>query len=185
MSAKPFTAGHDSIIQMAASECDEVLVFVSLADRRRPGEFPIMGTDMATIWRELVEPGLPTNVTIEYASNPMARIWATLGAANESGSPDSFAIYGDERDTAARFGPAALAKYASGLQASGRISFRTPPRITSGTEMRKALADGDLDAFRAGMPAWLDADRAWQVLRAHRTNEELLRSFVRRSIARA
>ena len=46
MSAKPYHTGHDGLVRIAASENDEVLLFVSISDRKRPGEMPLLGSDM-------------------------------------------------------------------------------------------------------------------------------------------
>ena len=54
MSAKPFHAGHDGLVRMAAGECDAVHLYVSLSDRKRPGEIPILGSDMQIIWTRYI-----------------------------------------------------------------------------------------------------------------------------------
>ena len=41
MAAKPYHAGHDGLVRIAASENDEVLLFVSTSDRTRKGEMCI------------------------------------------------------------------------------------------------------------------------------------------------
>lgn len=178
MSAKPFHRGHDALIRDASRECDQVHVYVSLTDRKRPGEVPVLGTDMAVIWRELVEPGLPGNVAVEYGGEPVGKVWAFLGRAKETGSRDTFVIYGDETDLAARFKPMALAKYAGPLQANGQIELRTTARITSATAVRRAIGAGDFATFKAEMPKWLDARRAWDIL-THAATEGLVREYVR------
>lgn len=166
------------MIRAASRECDEVRVFVSLTDRRRPGELPILGADMDRIWRELIEPALPNNVGVEYGGEPVGKIWTVLGAASEADSPDTFVVYGDETDLAARFRPASLRKYAPNLDAAGRIELRRTDRITSATAVRRSIAAGDFESFRSEMPTWMDAQRAWDIL-THRTNEGLLRAYVR------
>ncbi len=178
MSAKPFHRGHDTLIRSASKECDEVRVFVSLTDRKRPGELPILGSDMDRIWHELIEPALPNNIRVEYGGEPVGRIWTVLGAASEVNSPDTFVVYGDETDLTARFKPASLKKYAPNLDAAGRIELRRTDRITSATAVRRSIAAGDFESFRGEMPAWMDAKRAWDIL-THQAHEGLLRRYVR------
>ena len=179
MSAKPFHRGHDALIRSAARECDLVRVFVSLTDRKRPGEIPVLGSDMALIWQDLIEPELPVNTTVEYGGEPVGKVWAALGEAERSNSRDTFVIYGDETDLAARFKPAALKKYAETIYADDRIVLRTTPRITSATAVRRAIGASDFAIFEAEMPEWLDAKKAWSILAKKNTNESLIRSYVR------
>lgn len=184
MSAKPFHRQHADLIWHAADECDEVRLFVSLADRARPGEFVVRGVAMQRVWQELVEPRLPSNVVIEYTSSPVKAVWATLGAAKDARSQDTFMIYGDPQDLAARFNDAALAKYVGPLHARGQVLRRTMPVLgpeVRGTSVRQHMAAGDFESFKASMPSWLDAARAWSIL-VDQVDESLLRAFVRHSM---
>lgn len=183
MSAKPFHRQHAALILHAANECDEALLFVSLADRSRPNEITVLGADMRMIWQELIEEHLPSNVSVEYTNAPVKAIWATLGRAKDARSHDTFVIYGDEKDLSERFGAAALQKYVGPLHAAGQIVLQTMPVDSEvrGTHVRRAIAVDDFTAFKAAMPAWMDAKRAWQIL-THRADESTLRSFIRDAV---
>jgi nicotinamide mononucleotide adenylyltransferase len=164
MSAKPFHAGHAAAIELAASECERVAVYVSLADRRRPGEFTVLGRDMATIWRELIEPNLGPSITVEYVTTPVGAIWQRLGQASEVRRDERFVIYGTEDDLLERFRREALIKYAPNLVSRDAVHTRSTQRLGSGTAARAALARGDFVGFSRMMPTWLNPRRAWAVL---------------------
>ena len=53
ISAKPYHAGHHALVEMAAGANDEVLLYVSISDRKRKGELPISGADMKKVWEEV------------------------------------------------------------------------------------------------------------------------------------
>ena len=59
MAAKPYHAGHHALVTAAAGENDEVILYISLSDRKRKGEVPIYGADMQTVWKEEIEKILP------------------------------------------------------------------------------------------------------------------------------
>ena len=65
MSAKPYHAGHDCLIRLAATECDSVFLYVSTSDRARTGEVPVLGRDMELLWREVIAPTLPTRKVLQ------------------------------------------------------------------------------------------------------------------------
>lgn len=184
MSGKPFHKQHDALIRNALRECDTVHVYVSLADRKRPGEITVLGTDMEQIWHELIEPSLPANVVVKYTNAPVNAIWAEMGRAKDAGSPDVFVIYGDAKDLGARFGEAALRKYVGPLHAAGQVVLRVTSAADAalrGTDVRRALGSGDFAFFKDAMPSWMNAHRAWNIL-THSVAEELLRQFVRTTV---
>ena len=67
MAAKPYHAGHHWLVEQAAGENDKVILFVSVSDRKRKGELPILGADMVKVWQEELEPIMPSNVEVKYA----------------------------------------------------------------------------------------------------------------------
>lgn len=174
MSAKPYHVGHDGLIRLASSECDAVHLYVSLSDRARGGEVPILGNDMATLWHEVIEPSMPTNVRVSYGGSPIGNIWKELGGANSTGSDDEFAIYADPADIAQNFTKELLEKYSGNLFAAGKIKLRAVERSStvdvSGTQMRRYLELGDKDSFTKYLPDAVDKDRVWSVLRATAEN---------------
>ena len=54
-SFKPYHAGHDALVRIAAGENDTVLVFSSTADRLRKGEMQLYGADMKQIIDKFVQ----------------------------------------------------------------------------------------------------------------------------------
>lgn len=189
-SFKPAHAGHIRLIEMAAAENDEVLLFVSTSDRKRPGEVPIMGADMADIWREHLEPILPSNVRVEYGGSPVAKVYKVLGDADGAGSQDVFAIYGDPTDLAQNFPEKSLIKYCGSLWKGGQIILKATQRAqtvnVSGTKMRQHIQSGDREAFLAGLPPGVNGNAIWSKLSRgnNTTAEALVREFVRHAIRR-
>lgn len=183
-SMKPVTAGHWSLITRAASENDEVLLFVSLADRKRKGELPVLGSTMEKIWRDHLIPALPSNVTVKLGGVPIRDIWETLGDANEGGASETYRIYSDPEDLAKRFDDDKLKKYVPQLYRRGLIDRRPISREgginISGTQMRKYIQQGDEDSFKQFLPPVSDRskDAIWQLLSGQVT-ESLLRHWIR------
>ena len=154
-SGKPWHAGHDSLLRIASNECDEVHLFVSLADRKRPGEMPIYGADMKVIWEKFIEPSLPSNVDVMYVPVPVRSVYEELESAEEEGSADVFQIYSDSEDIL-KYTDVALVKSAPTLMKEGRIVLRGVDRSetvnVSGTAMRKFLSMGDVENFGKFLP---------------------------------
>lgn len=162
MSAKPYHVGHDLMIRRAAGECDSVRVFVSLSDRRRAEDaVPILGADMAVIWREIVAPTLPANVVLEYGGNPISNLWRVLGRAAVG---DVHVVYADAQDLAINFHDGLLGHYCSTAFEAGRVERAVTERAGSGTQMRQFLAAGDRRGFVAGLPPFIDVGRVWDIL---------------------
>jgi hypothetical protein len=190
VAAKPYHAGHHALVKMAASENDRVILFVSTSDRKRKGEMPLLGADMLRVWQEHLESIMPPNVEIEYGGSPVQKVYQTLGDAEAAGSGDTFTVYSDPEDTALNYPEVRRVKYFPGLYESGQVVFaaeENPGRFTrgegtpdvSGTKMRAAIASGDVEAFRRGMPAGVDADAVLDILRPKAMGEVLLRAYVR------
>ena len=74
MAAKPYHAGHHWLVEKAASENDHVILFVSVSDRKRKGEKPILGQDMVRVWQEELESIMPGNVEIRYGGPPVPKV---------------------------------------------------------------------------------------------------------------
>jgi len=157
---KPYHAGHDAIIRLAAQENDRVTVFVSLSDRDN-----ISGKAMERIWQEQIVPSLPDNVAVVYGGSPVGKVFELLGHANDDSSRDIFSIYSDPSD-ANRFDT--LPKYAGTLVANGQIKTRAIERSStvdvSGTQMRHWLANGDKAQFVKNLPNSIDGEAVWALL---------------------
>lgn len=188
MSAKPYHAGHDMLVRLAATENDEAHVFVSLSDRD-----DVSGKAMEKIWKEQIEPSLPSNVTVTYGGSPVGNAFKLMGAASEAGSDDTYVVYSDP-DDAGRFDDQTLAKYTKNLNVVRRPVERTSTINISGTKMRQFLADDDKKSFVKYLPKGIDGNFVWDTLRKMRPDsspkkkvakkrslkgEALLRSFIR------
>lgn len=194
MSAKPYHAGHHALVEMAASENDLVKVFVSLSDRKRPGEMPLLGSDMRTVWADYIEPILPGNVEIVYeGGTPVRRVYTEIQEAERAGSTDVYTVYSDPQDTAVNYPEKYRIKNFPRMYANGQVVFAAevnPGSFTrgagtpdvSGTKMRAALAAGDFRTFERGMPAGIDAQGVFDVLRHKGMTEAMLRALIRSSL---
>jgi hypothetical protein len=159
LGAKPPHAGHWSLINIVSKECDEVMLFVSLNDRKRPNEVEIYGKDMEMIWSDYIEPSLPKNVKVVYVSSdtPVRKVYEFLGQKNEDGSDDTYVIYSDPADMNKSFSSQQLQKYLNDLYVGGKIVLEPVNRSEtvdiSGTKMRKFLASGMKDEFIDNLPS--------------------------------
>jgi hypothetical protein len=164
MAAKPYHAGHDGLVRLAAQENDEVRVFVSLGDRDH-----ISGKGMGIVWADIIEPSLPANVKVSYGGAPVGEVFKVIGDANKDGSDDTFSIYSDPVDTAERY--KTLDRYAGDLIAKGQVKLRPVPRSStvdiSGTQMRQWFDADDQASFIAKMPKGIDGKKVWDILKAH------------------
>ncbi len=195
VSAKPYHAGHHALVSMAAGENDKVILFVSTSDRKRKGQFPILGTDMIRVWQEELEKIMPSNVEIEYGGSPVRKVWDTLGTASENpDNQDTYVVYSDPVDTAQNYPETSLEKYCNDLRASGQCVLaaeENPSAFTrgegtpniSGTAVREMLQGGDLQGFSAAMPAGVDSKNIFDILTQGRVQQEsLLRNLIRATI---
>ena len=195
VSAKPYHAGHHALVSMAAGENDKVILFVSSSDRKRKGQFPILGADMVKVWQEELEGIMPPNVEIEYGGSPVRKVWDALGTASEDlDNQDTYVVYSDPVDTAQNYPEASLEKYCNDLRASGQCVLaaeENPGAFTrgegtpniSGTAVREMLEAGDFQGFAAAMPAGVNSQNIFNILTQKTSqNESLLRSLIRETI---
>ncbi len=167
MSAKPFHVGHMAAIEKAASECDEVRVYVSLSDRKRPGELPIFGSDMKNIWQTELEKIMPSNVVVEYPRVPLSGLWSFAETIEKSDDTDvELVFYADSEDLATNFSVEKIAKYLPRLSSLELTDREPTPRLLSGTKMREYLADGNKEEFLRGLPSGIDKQFVWSTLTA-------------------
>ena len=116
ISAKPYHAGHHALVTTASAENDEVLLYVSVSDRKRKGELSISGADMKKIWDEEIENILPGNVTPVYGGSPVRHVFDVLQNAEEklvSGKYQGheYTVYSDPTDTSQNYSTASRQKY--------------------------------------------------------------------------
>ncbi len=169
MSAKPYHAGHDGLVRLAAKENDKVKVFVSLSNRERPGEVPILGSDMQTIWKGHIEPSLPGNVEVHYVKQPVRSVYEETGNDNTANAENTYRIYSDPEDLAQNYPEKSLIKYAGNLYSKNQIIPRAVQRTetvdVSGTKMRQYLEAGDEKSFIKNLPKGVDGKAIWDILR--------------------
>lgn len=171
MSCKPAHEGHIALIELAASECEDVTCFVSVSDRLRTGEFPISGRIMHDAWISRIEPSLPGNVNCEYGGSPVGKVWARLGEADVDQYDEvTWLIYSDPTDIAENFPRSSFEKYTPFLVENELVTTQAVPRSStvdiSGTQMRKFLASGDRRSFADYLPSCINADDLWNELQA-------------------
>jgi len=192
MSAKPYHIGHHALAEMAASQNDRVILFVSLSDRKRKGQVPIMGSHMEDIWQTEIEPVLPPNVEVVYGGSPVRKVYEELERANVSNSDHIYRVYSDPVDTARNYPETNRIKNFRNLYQRGQVIFaaeENPSQFTrgagtpniSGTAMRNALECGNKEEFKAGLPDGVDKERIYMMLcplRQEHTLRHLIRSIL-------
>jgi len=197
MAAKPYHAGHHWLVEKAASENDKVLLYISLSDRKRKGEHPILGSAMQQVWEEELENILPSNVITTYGGSPVGHVIDVLVDAEEKALDGSlehrYTVYSDAEDTSQNYTEQVRNKYFPTALDMGMIRFAAesdPAGYTrgsgspdvSGTAMRQALQSCDLDEFKKGLPPGVDAQKIYDVL-CGGMNEKLLRTYVQSILA--
>ena len=191
MAAKPFHAGHDSLIRQAVSDGnDSVIVFVSTGGREE-----VTAEDMIPLWRDFYIPGISSQygdkVIIRFSDAPMREALLIAKDLVSRGKKTVVRLYGGvdsagENDAQQRV-DAILAK---NPEMKGRIVPIAVPRSTtggiSGTAMRGYLSSGDSQSFIQNLPDWLGKKEKLGVWRAMTSissskskNENLIRSYVR------
>jgi cytidyltransferase-like protein len=198
MAAKPYHAGHHSLVESAAAQNDRVIVYVSTSDRKRKGEFPIMGQDMIRVWQEELEGIMPGNVEIQYGGSPVRKVYEELERADSSNSADVFVIYSDPADTARNYPEKNRQKSFPGIYNAGQVLFAAeedPAAYTrgegtpdiSGTKMRASLEACKFEDFAKNLPDGVNTENVYKILcgkdphegKPDPANESLLRAFIR------
>lgn len=158
---KPFTKGHYHLVEKAAGECDEVILFVSTGDRKRKGEVPITWNQMNPVWEKFLKKAMPANVKVVFHFQPIKGIIDTLIEANddvvaEPRNNNTYIIYSDPEDMAGNFSQKTQLKYFPRLFKNHQVIFKPIERASgvniSGTQMRNFLATGNVKAFIEGLP---------------------------------
>ena len=184
MAAKPYHAGHDGLVRIASNENDEVHLFVSTSDRKRPGELPILGSTMQQIWVNFIEPTLPQNVIVYYGGTPVSKVYKELENAESSGSKDEYTVYSDVEDIL-KYSDEKLEKSAPIMFSNGQIMTRGISRSetvqVSGTQMRKFLKDGDEESFILLLPSEVQrhGKSIYNMLKNDFISESLIRKYVK------
>ncbi len=182
IAGKPLHIGHWKLIEKAASENDNVVVYTSLSDRIKKGEFPIYGEDFITIWSDILIPALPKNVKVKFVDSPVRSAMHELGWLEQSLTQDSANVptaklYSDKDDVDVNFKDEDLKKFPA-LLAGNKIEKvgveRTSTVNISGTKMREFLANDDKDSFMKYLPPVLNRDKEeiWNILMSRKPIQE-------------
>ena len=190
-SFKPYHKGHHEMVKIAASENDKVIFFVSTSDRVKKGQHPLYGSDMRKTWLDYLEPILPGNVELQLldpGQAPIRYAYETLVDADDDiqGSDDVFTLYSDPIDLERNYSPKSLEKYLSPKFLEGNLVKRPVSESETvavrGTDMRRFLADGDQESFKASLPDELSPESKqaiFDTLSGRGLQESLLRAFIR------
>ena len=188
-SFKPFHAGHHKMVEIAAKNNDRVDLYVSLSDRKRKGERPMLGSDMRQVWEEHLSGILPDNVNLYLlaaGTPPIRKVYELLQDANERETEDHFTIYSDPVDIERNYSEKQLLKYLDQdfvLEKLNKVALdRNETVPVSGTDMRQHLADGNEEAFKDMLPYKLkdtSKQAIFDMLSGKVMQESLLRAFIR------
>lgn len=191
MAAKPFHAGHDSLIKSAVRDGnDSIIVFVSTGGREE-----ISAEDMIPLWRDFYIPGISgqygDKVIIRFSDSPMREALLVARDLVNRGKKTIVRLYGGidsaGADEAKQRVDAILEKHPD---MAGRIIpvgvERSATAGVSGTAMRGYVTSRDSESFMSNLPGWLDKkDRRsiWQTMSKIYSdiskNENLVRSYVK------
>jgi len=108
IAGKPLHIGHWKLIEKAANENDNVVVYTSTTDRVRKGEFPIYGDDFVQIWSDMLIPSLPKNVKVKFVDSPLRSVMHELGWFEQRLTQDAanvpvINLYSDKEDIETNF----------------------------------------------------------------------------------
>lgn len=182
MAAKPYHAGHDALVRMAAKENDKVYVYVSTQDREG-----ILGSDMMSVWENYIKPTLPDNVKVKPVEVPVSSVYKKLEEAEAMNSKDRFSIYSDTKDIQ-RYRTNSLKKVANRLFNERQIKLcgvdRAKTVLVSATEMRRMLSVGDSRGFIKMLPPSIQehGEEIYSLLNKRLTEVELVKKYVKLAI---
>lgn len=204
-SFKPYHAGHDALLRIAAAENDFVYLLASISSRESTS-----GDVMTQIWDKYIIPTLPINVIPSIGSgSPVSKVYDLLETAEKEGSGDIFRIYSDSVDIK-KYTSKSLSKAAPRLYETGRKTnasgeevddedvskrielrgvLRTDTVNISGTKMREYLKTGEMDKFIEHLPPTLQ-DRGEEIFeklggKKHSDvlSDAVLRKYIRSTLA--
>ena len=176
ISAKPYHAGHHYLIETAAAKNDKVIVFASISDRKRKGEFPVHGKTMHEIWKSEILKIMPDNVDVVFGGSPVRKVYEMIGDACEGvGEHDLFMVYSDVVDTKMNYPRKNREKYMEPLWSAGHVTFAAeimPESFIRGggapdvsaENVRHHLQNRDFIEFSKCMPPGLNSYACWSKL---------------------
>lgn len=158
---KPYTAGHDGVVQSVSQKVDELRLLVSTGDRKRPGEFPIVWKgSMEVVWKQHIEASLPANVSVSYTNNPVYETYKQIEQLEKQVTELEVVYLVAGEEDRERFSLERISRLAPMLVQQGKVKFLLLERIgnVSGTKLRQHLADGNVEGFRSLLPDQLKAN---------------------------
>ena len=181
IAGKPLHIGHWKLIERAANENDNVVVYTSSSDRAKKGEFPIYGDDFIKIWSDILIPALPKNVKVKFVDSPVRAVIHEIGWFEQRLTQDAANIpvinlYSDKEDVETNFKNEDLQKFPALMQA-GKIKKvgveRTSTVNISGTKMREFLQNNDKASFIKHLPPVgnKEKEEIWNTLIARKPTE--------------
>lgn len=181
IAGKPLHIGHWKLIEKAANENDNVVVYTSTTDRVRKGEFPIYGDDFVQIWSDMLIPSLPKNVKVKFVDSPLRSVMHELGwfeqrLTQDAANVPTINLYSDKEDVETNFKQEDLNKYPELLKA-GKIKKigveRTSTVNVSGTKMREFLQNNDKESFMKYLPPISSKykEEIWNTLSSRRPSD--------------
>tara|TARA_B100001250_G_C19171956_1_gene517078 strand:+ start:4 stop:528 length:525 start_codon:yes stop_codon:yes gene_type:complete len=148
---KPYHAGHHFLVEKALSECEHVIVFTTIKDRKG-----ISGINMKQAWEEIILPVVP--VEVRFVTSPVGAVYKLLEPGPETKN-NQYRIYGGTEDLS-RFSSEMLQKYCDGTdvcnvaqaQADQYLRGVGESPMAKGEWVRKAIEEGNFQAFKNFLP---------------------------------
>lgn len=164
MAGKPVHRGHWELIRQASAENDRVMLVVSTCDREE-----ISGSDMFSIWCDILQTHLPENVLLRFSDSPYTEVMNEMkGMLADNDNNISFNVYSDCTDIEKMWSPVVLNKKFGRLAKQiATVAVSREMINVSGTEMRQYLRDRNRDLFFLRLPEQLTRDECesvWQLL---------------------
>lgn len=187
---KPVTHGHTDLIMRASHECDDVEVFISTKDRTDDElGITITGAMMDEAWENVLSSIIPENVSIEFVKIPVRSLFETMQAAEALASGDTYVIYSDPDDLESRYNDRALTKYMPNMFANNQILKvpvdRSGDNDVSASLVRRAIFEGDIEAFKDSMPRELEDQQKMILWQIYTRKSEMLGEAHVRSIIKS
>ena len=167
MSAKPFHIGHEFLINEAAKNCTNVILFVSTKDRKRKNEMPISGKKMKEIWDDYLLNLLPQNVTVTFTeSSPVKDTYKLLNSLKDSKT--KIATFSDSIDTLNY-------DYENATNISFKRKIESPN--ICGKSMREFIAQNDFKNFDLHSHTKLPQEINKKIFEKLKNKSELIKVF--------
>ena len=152
---KPFHAGHNYLVQLATTECDEVILWTSAKDRDN-----IKGKNMQKAWTQIIQPLLP-EVNVRFVISPIGAVFDYL--YDDPSTQNEYRIYGGA-DEATRFSSTSMIQRFPELSIVNVAEIH-PERMIRGVGyagkpakgewVRDAIKARDHEKFRSFLPDFL------------------------------